>query len=227
MAVAAGEQRAIGEYRQVKHRTGGQLLAVDIAAECARLDGAHQTPMRRRGRAHDAEKRPASKRPSPGHLGFAGFPVQRDRDHPPFREVLGQRAAQGPECVPAPVRAEPRLQNVDLEYIARNGARDGDRPGQDMAGAERARRLSVDADQGFRNFKAFARKGVRRAGDRLDLDLRATLDGDRRLEPGIEEAPVDGVRRGWQSVGHGGGSGFGSGSGYCTGWRRLFQFLAG
>ena len=108
-------------------------------------------------------------------------------------EIVGQGAGERTDQVVAPVLPELDVEDVDLEHVAGLGALDRDRPGQDMAG-HHALALGMHLDEFGRDVKlALVGHHVRAAADGVDRDLVAAFDGQHRLQPGFEEAPMAGL----------------------------------
>src|SRR5262249_59457919 len=100
------EQRAVVPYRQIDGAAGGQLLAVEIAAELARLLAV--LPAERLGRRDRqlAEERPQRHGQPRRQDCAAALAVEGAVDDAVIRKVLRQRAAVGAEQIVAPVLAQ-------------------------------------------------------------------------------------------------------------------------
>ncbi len=195
MAVAAREQRAGHVDRQIQRRSRPELLVVEIAAVRARHDRRDAPPARRRCDAHHAEERMQRQVEAPRHAADQAVRVERDVDQPRrVVEVVRQRARERPDHVVAPVLPQLHVDDADLEHVARFGARDMNRTGQDVPGhVPHAARM--DVVQLGRHVEAIGRQRIGTAADRVDRDAVAAVDFEDRLQPGIELTPVAGLDR--------------------------------
>src|SRR5262249_52818947 len=120
------------EYRQIQRGADHELLAVEIAAELARLDrGAEAVIGRRRYRQNTEERAQRygrAPRQAAGHRAAVDWYDATAK----LGIVLRQRAAQRPDQVPAPVDGEMHRRDADLECVAGLGATNRDRPGENV-----------------------------------------------------------------------------------------------
>ena len=130
---------------------------------------------------------------APRQLAGHRLAVDRDDAAAEFRIILGQRAAQRTDQVPAPVHRELDRLDADLERVARLRAAYGDRPGQDVR-TRRGFELLADLamvrqhDRGVADVGQAARNGV-------DRHRVAGIDREARRDFRVEVSPVDGGRR--------------------------------
>ena len=199
MAVAARKQRARHMHRQVERTARTELLVVEVAAVRARHDGADAAPMRRRRHAHHAEERVQRQVQAPRHARGLALDVKRDVDHAVLVELAGQCAGERPDHVVAPVLAQTHVEDADLERVARLGALDVDRPGQDMA-RQAARAAGMDLEQFGRHMEARRRQRIGAAADRVDRQRVAAGDAQHRRVLGVEQAPMASLDAGGQVV---------------------------
>ena len=75
-----GEQRAVGEDRQIERGAGDQLLVVHVAAVAARRRRRDHAPGRRRRHRHHAEERPQRELQAPRQPADHARLVERDVD---------------------------------------------------------------------------------------------------------------------------------------------------
>jgi hypothetical protein len=115
-------------------------------------------------------------------------------------EVVGQGAGQRLDHVPAPILPKLNVEDLDREHVARLGARDRDRAGENVA-RQHAVVAGMNLEHLGRNVKLVAvGQHVRPAADGVDRHLIAAGDGEDGLQRGFEEAPMAGFGAGMQVV---------------------------
>ena len=189
MAVAEREPAAFDVDRQVQRRTRDQFLVVQVAAVGARLDGRNHSPGRRRRDAHHAEERPQRQLGAPRKPAHVPFAVQPDDHLFERRKIVRQRAGQRPHIGVAPILAQLDVQDADLQHVARLGASHRDRAGQNVA-RHAPLDFGMDAVQLGRHVIAGTGQIRDSARDGLDRHPVAAVDGQHRLQRGVEPAPV-------------------------------------
>jgi len=200
MTVAAGEQRARHEHRQIEFCAGYQLLVVEVAAHRARDQRGDAAPRWRRRHAHHAEERLKRQVKPPWQPAHHPLLIERNVDQPGLVEIVGQGAGEWTDQVIAPVLPEPDVENLDFKHVARFGAFDGDWTGQDMT-RQHPLVLRVNLGEFGWDMKfAPVRHHLRPAADGVDRHFIAAGDGEDRFQLGFEEAPVAGLRGGMQMM---------------------------
>src|ERR1051326_2395839 len=129
-----------------KLRPGDEILVVEIAGVNSRWragDTAHRLGRRD---AHAAEKRMQRNIDLRGKAGDHLLPVERNYFHPGFRELTrsGEDPALRAEAVVSVRNGDVDFLDPHFERIARLGALDEDRAGQDMAARSLVFHFGVD-----------------------------------------------------------------------------------
>src|SRR5262245_33608137 len=194
VAVAGREQRALIPHRQIDGAASGELLTVDVTPELARLLAVLPPEILGRGHCELTEERRHRHLEARRQDRLVARLVEPDVDELVVGEVLRQRTAVRAEQIEAPVLAQHDVVDLYLEHVADGGSANEDRPGEDVvAGA--ALHALMDVLQLRQDLEAapLRRHPFRIARHALDHDDVAGIDGQHRLERGIEEAPVNRV----------------------------------
>jgi len=117
-------------------------------------------------------------------------------------KVVGQGAGERPVVVVAPVLAQADLEDAHLEHVARLGALDRDRPGEDVRAERDAGLGRVHGEELGRHVEAGRRQHLRAAAHRVDGDAVAACHREHGRAAGIEIAPVAVFRRGGEVMVH-------------------------
>ena len=200
VAVAGREQRALDEDRQIERGAGDQLLVVEVAAVLARRRGRDRAPGGRRRRAHHAEERAPRHFLAPRQLPHLARAIEHDVDRAAARR--NRRAARRRAAAPRDSPSRRTARSSRCRPAAPDPAwRPARRPGRSAcAGRAWARPSAWMARQRSRDLERRRRHQLARARDRRDGHALAAVDGQPRLQAGVEIAPMHGVGRRLEAV---------------------------
>jgi len=156
------------------------------------------------GDPHHAEERRQRHLLAPGQAPALAGAVEHDVDVAALGEIVGQGAGERAHGIVAPVVEHVDRLDVDLQNLPGFRAPDRDRTGADVARHHLARDLLVNGRERLRDDERRRRHQFGAARHRRDGHALAAVDGQPRLEAGVEIAPVHGVRAGFEvRDGHG------------------------
>ena len=199
MAIADREQRLVDHDRQIERRALHEFLVVEIAAVAARRQRRDHSPLRRRRDRHHAEEWRERQIESPRQPAGVLLPVERNVDQRVLGEIIRQRTRERADHVVAPVVVKLNVLDPHLEHLPRLRALHGDRPGADVA-RHLLRHALVNRRKRRRHGERCRRHLARHARHGGDRDRVAARNGEQRLQPRVEIAPVHRLRRGIETV---------------------------
>ena len=202
MSVANLEQGARHVHGNPQRGAGDQFLVIEITGVNAGRSAADAALCRRRRHAHAAEERP--ERNGGAHeRGGHRLPIHLDDGGPAARDAV--LADESAATVVAVRDRQVDRQQLDLQCIARLGAGDEHRAGQDVSARAAVGHFLDDGAQGGLDVgggHAGLLEAIRhRCQQRVDIDNVAGCDGQDRLGLGPIVSVGDGGGCGFQAVG--------------------------
>jgi len=133
------------------------------------------------------------------HLRGLGFAVERNDPRPDPGEFLRQGSGISPLAIVAPIEGEIDIEDAHFEHVARHGALNLNRAGQDMRAGAAVFHLAVDVAVVLRHSAGRNHAGLvdhrwDDGGDALQRDDIAGLDAEHRLDAGEKVTDVHGLR---------------------------------
>jgi hypothetical protein len=133
MSVAHFEQRAARLDRDVERRAGDQFLVVQVASVEPRRSAADAARSLRRRDAHTPKERPQRNLDPIGKVRYHAVPVEWDDFDSRVRKFIRQKTGARPKAVVRIRNGEPDRLDTHFECVARLGAFDVNRPGENVS----------------------------------------------------------------------------------------------